>query len=442
MRRIASAVAIAVALGAALSAQGMSATDAYRVKAMLQSAYEAVKRNYYDTKFHGLDWDARYREYQKKIEGAPSLNAGVTLIAAFLEGLKDSHTFFSPPARPYQVDYGYRIAMVGPDAYVTRVRPDTDAETKVKPGDRVVGVNGNAISRDSLASMDYYFNVLSPQQNVRLTVRDPAGQQRDVTVAAKVKQGRQVRDLTGADGGMDFADLVRDQEANDQLLRHRYHEDENVLIWKMPIFNLENAEVDRIFGLARKKAALIIDMRGNPGGYVDTARRMVSNAFDRDIQMAERVSRKGKEQVSARTRGSSAFTGKLIVLVDSQSGSAAEVFARVLQLEERGRVLGDRSAGAVMESRQYPFAVESGTVVIFGVSVTSADLIMKDGKSIEHLGVTPDEVVLPTAADLASGRDPVLARAAQLVCLNLDPVAAGRLFPFEWRKFQPSSSAR
>jgi C-terminal processing protease CtpA/Prc len=435
MRRLGSAVAIVAALGAALSAQGMSATDGYRVKAMLQSAYEAVKRNYYDTKFHGLDWDARYREYQKKIEGAPSLNAGVTLIAAFLEGLKDSHTFFSPPARPYQVDYGYRIAMVGPDAYITRVRPDTDAETKVKPGDRVVGVNGNAIGRDSLASMDYYFNVLSPQQNVRLTVRDPAGQQRDVTVAAKVKPGRQVRDLTGADGGMDFADLVRDEEASDQLLRHRYHDDPNVFIWKMPVFNLENAEVDRLFGLARKKAALIIDMRGNPGGLVDTLKRMVSNAFDRDVQIAERVSRRGKEQVSARTRGSNAFTGKLIVLVDSQSGSAAEMFARVVQLEQRGTVLGDRSAGAVMESRQYPFAVESGTVVIFGVSVTSADLIMKDGKSIEHAGVTPDETILPTAADLAAGRDPALARAAELAGVKLDPAAAGKLFPYEWRKF-------
>jgi carboxyl-terminal processing protease len=434
-RGLAGSLLAAFAVHAALAAQGMSSTDSYRVKAMLQSAYESVKRYYYDSKFHGLDWDARYREYQKKVDGAPSLNAGVTLVAAFLDGLKDSHTFFSPPPRPYQIDYGYRIAMVGPDAYVTRVRPETDAATKVHPGDRVLGVNGNAINRESLASMEYYFNVLSPQQNVKLTLRDPAGQQRDVVVATQVKPGRQVRDFTGADGGMDFADIVRNEEASDHLLRHRYHEAQDVLIWKMPVFNLENAEVDRLFGLARKKAALIIDMRGNPGGLVDTLRRMVSNAFDRDLQIAERVSRRGKEQVSARTRGTNAFTGKLIVLVDSESGSAAEVFARVLQLEERGRVLGDRSAGAVMESRQYPFALESGTVIIYGVSVTSADLIMKDGRSIEHVGVTPDETILPTAADLAAGRDPVLARAAQLVGLDLDPVAAGKLFPYEWRKF-------
>jgi carboxyl-terminal processing protease len=435
-RRAATTAVLLLGLTALPAAQGMSAADSYRVKAMLQNAYESVKRYYYDPKFHGLDWDARYREYQKKLEAAPSLNAGVTVIAAFLEGLKDSHTFFMPPSRPYQIDYGYRIAMVGPDAYVTRVRPETDAEAKVKPGDRVVAVNGNAITRESLSSMEYYFNVLSPQQNVKLTLRDPAGQQRDVVIAAKVKQGRQVRDFTGADGGMDFADIILDQQASDQLVRHRYHEEGDVMIWKLPVFNLEeNAEVDRLFGLARKKAALIIDMRGNPGGYVDMMRRMVSNAFDRDIQIGQRVSRRGKEQVSARTRGSSTFTGKLIVLIDSQSGSAAEVFSRVLQLEERGRVLGDRSSGAVMESRQYPAGIESGTVILWSMSVTSADLLMKDGKSLEHVGVTPDETILPTAADLAAGRDPVLARAASLVGLNLDPVAAGKLFPYEWRKF-------
>lgn len=435
-RRAATTAVLLLGLTALPAAQGMSAADSYRVKAMLQNAYESVKRYYYDPKFHGLDWDARYREYQKKLEAAPSLNAGVTVIAAFLEGLKDSHTFFMPPSRPYQIDYGYRIAMVGPDAYVTRVRPETDAEAKVKPGDRVVAVNGNAITRESLSSMEYYFNVLSPQQNVKLTLRDPAGQQRDVVIAAKVKQGRQVRDFTGADGGMDFADIILDQQASDQLVRHRYHEEGEVMIWKLPVFNLEeNAEVDRLFGLARKKAALIIDMRGNPGGYVDMMRRMVSNAFDRDIQIGQRVSRRGKEQVSARTRGSSTFTGKLIVLIDSQSGSAAEVFSRVLQLEERGRVLGDRSSGAVMESRQYPAGIESGTVILWSMSVTSADLLMKDGKSLEHVGVTPDETILPTAADLAAGRDPVLARAASLVGLNLDPVAAGKLFPYEWRKF-------
>jgi len=71
--------------------------------------------------------------------------------------------------------------------------------------------------------------------------------------------------------------------------------------------------------------------------------------------------------------------------------------------------------------------------MLYAFVVTDADLVMKDGHSLEKMGVTPDEVLLPSGADLASGRDPVMARAAKLAGLDLDSVAAGKLFPFEWK---------
>jgi C-terminal processing protease CtpA/Prc len=72
-------------------------------------------------------------------------------------------------------------------------------------------------------------------------------------------------------------------------------------------------------------------------------------------------------------------------------------------------------------------------VLYFGNSITVADLIMTDGKSLEKTGVVPDETLLPTGADLAGKRDPVLARAAEMLGVKVDPEKAGTFFPKEWR---------
>lgn len=153
--------------------------------------------------------------------------------------------------------------------------------------------------------------------------------------------------------------------------------------------------------------------------------------FDREVKIADRNGRKEMKPVIARKKGDS-FAGKIIVLIDSGSGSAAEIFARVIQLEKRGTVIGDRSAGAVMEALGYSFQIGVDTIIPYGFSITDADVIMSDGKSLEHVGVIPDEVRLPMPKDLSAGHDPVLAYAIQLSGANISAEAAGKLFPIEW----------
>jgi len=126
----------------------------------------------------------------------------------------------------------------------------------------------------------------------------------------------------------------------------------------------------------------------------------------------------------------------VIVLVNGQSGSSAEILARIVQIEGRGLVVGDRSAGAVMEARGFGFSQGGNVLIFYGLSVTDADLVMTDGRSLEHAGVVPDEMVLPKAADLANGHDPALVRAAAIAGLALTPAQAGQLFPVEWRPFK------
>ena len=102
--------------------------------------------------------------------------------------------------------------------------------------------------------------------------------------------------------------------------------------------------------------------------------------------------------------------------------------------EKRAVVIGDRSSGSVMQSRTQRLQVGAKEALSFGVSATNADVIMGDGKSLEHVGVTPDEILLPTAQDMSLHLDPVLSRAATLAGVDLDPKKAGALFPLEWKK--------
>jgi carboxyl-terminal processing protease len=200
----------------------------------------------------------------------------------------------------------------------------------------------------------------------------------------------------------------------------------------MPSFEVDVPTMDKLFIKLHKHQTLILDLRDNPGGYVDSLKYMLGHVFDHDVKIADRISRKDTKPILAKTTGSSAFGGKLIVLVNSQSASAAELFARVVQLEKRGQVIGDQSAGAVMEARELPEWFGTDSKIFYGLSVTSANLLMTDGKSLENTGVTPDDKLLPTAAEVADGKDPVMSHALQLSGITLDSVAAGKLFPYEW----------
>ena len=414
--------------------QQMTSLDRERALEILNNVAHDVQKHYYDPNFHGVDWDAKVLEAKQKIKQETSLNMSLAHIAAALDSLNDSHTFFLPPRRPYHHSYGFQMQAVGDRCYITRVRPASDAEVKgVKRGDEVLTLNGWVPQRDILWKMDYRFNVLRPEAGLKLALRDPAGRERQVGVAAKFKETKRVTDLTLSNGGSDIWDELRNQETQDHLMRARIEElGDELMVLKVPEFLFSQDEVDRWIGRARNHPALIIDLRGNPGGAVDTLKYLVGGIFEDEVKIADRVGRKDMKPEIAKSRGQKAYSGKVVVLIDAKSSSAAELFARLVQLRKRGVVMGDRSSGSVMEARRYTEHLGSDVVVFYGASITESDLVMSDGKSLEHTGVTPDEIVLPTAADMASGRDPVLSHAAATLGVKLSPEEAGKLMPYEW----------
>jgi carboxyl-terminal processing protease len=409
--------------------QTLTKVQQYQITDMLQAAYNEVKSNYYDPQLQGLDWKARYKKYSAMIDNAHNLGEGFRIVAAFLSGLKDTHTFFDPPGRAASFDTGYRFALVGDAWFITQVRPKSDAEAKMHIGDQVVTVDGFNANRNDFNDLQYFLNALAPQASTQFDLRSPAGEERQVVVNSAVKPHMRVLDLRTH--GQDYNDLVRQEENEEHATRSRVIEKGDAAIWKLQQFDVDIREVEKEISIARKHKTLILDLRGNPGGYTDSLQWIVGSLFDHDVKIADRVGRKEHKPQIGKHHGDP-FDGKLIVLVDGGSASSSELLARVIQIEHRGTVIGDRTAGAVMEAKHYSEESGDDVRVFYGISVTDANLIMTDGKSLEKTGVVPDELLLPTGADLAAGRDPVLVRAAELAGVKLDPVEAGKMFPFEW----------
>lgn len=372
----------------ASSQQQMSRIDRGHAEDILHVVAGEVRKHYYDPKLHGLDWDARVEQAKQKIDQANSFSGAMSQIAAALVDLNDSHTFLIPPQHAFRHDYGFQYQIIGHQCFVTRVRPNSDAANKgVTPGDELLSLNGFPVDRNDLWKLQYMFSVLRPQPGLKLELRNPVGARRQVDVMAFVSGNGQVKDLTN---GNDLWDLIREDENEEHLMRARSFElGDQLMVLKLPEFAFSESEVQSMIDKARKHQNLILDLRGNPGGSVETLKLLLGGVFDREVKVADRVGRKETKPEIAKPFHNP-YTGKLVVLIDSKSASASELFARVIQLEKRGTVMGDASAGAVMEARHYSESMGGDTVIFYGASITEWDLIMSDGHSLEHSGVVPD----------------------------------------------------
>src|ERR1700756_1212336 len=407
----------------------ISKYDRERALSILENVAKGIQNLYYDPKMNGLDWNAVIARARVKIVASNSLNEALTQIAGAVSALNDSHTLFRPPARPYYLDFGFQRQMIWSLCFVTRVRPGSDAEAKgLKPGGEILTINGTAPNRQNLWSIDYLDYVLDPRPEMQLQVSYPSGEKQKVEVKAKVTMSSPLAYRPG-NGVMN--DVIRNNENVRHRMRMQLVQLGDVGILKFPWFYYPVSDFYGLSGKIRKDQALIVDLRGDPGGAVETLKYFIAMFFDHDVKLFDRVERKKTSTEVAKSEHHVYFPGKVIVLVDSESASAAEIVARVMQLEKRGTVIGDRTSGSVMEATSVYFA-SSG--VDYGAEVTIANVIMTDGKSIEHRGVNPDELVLLLPADLESGRDPVLAHAAQELGVTISPEDAGKLFPYEWLK--------
>jgi carboxyl-terminal processing protease len=137
---------------------------------------------------------------------------------------------------------------------------------------------------------------------------------------------------------------------------------------------------------------VVLDLRDNPGGYVDAANDVISEFVSQGTSTIL-VSRGGKEDVKKVTGSGRAFTNPLVVLLNENSASASEITAGAIKDHGRAKLVGVKSFGK--GSVQEDFPLRDGDL-----HLTIAIWLTPNRHSIEKTGITPD-----TTATLANAQD-------------------------------------
>ena len=379
-----------------------------------------IKKNYYDPKFRGINLDERFKIAAERIKSLDTHPQIFREIAQAVVEFNDSHTKFFPPAWTNRPEYGFSLQMIGDACYVVDVIKGSDAEAKgVKVGDVVLGLGKYSVSRATLWKLMYLLYNLDPQPAVSLILQTPDLRQRTVTVRARFKPPEERQKER------------RNYDAERKRKPFKCKEvNAEIIACKLYTFSIDIGEIDRMMKEARPYHKFILDLRGNRGGYVKTEVHLTGSFFDRDVKMGDLVTRQKTQERMAKTLKEKVYRGALIVLIDSTSASASEVFARTIQIEKRGKIVGDVSSGAVMTSRVFRLIYLQGRSSFwpYSLNVSVSDLIMSDGKRLEGMGVVPDAPVGPTGRALLEGNDPVLSYATSLFGAKLTPAQAGKFY--------------
>lgn len=156
---------------------------------------------------------------------------------------------------------------------------------------------------------------------------------------------------------------------------------------------------------------LIIDLRGNPGGFLDASVDMASWFLPAGKPIViEKHGGKGNDR-TYRSRGYDIFTDKLkvVVLIDRGSASASEILAGALSEYGKAVLVGEKTFGKGSVQELVPLTKDSS------IKITIAKWYTPEGHSLSLNGLKPDIEVSITEADIKAGKDPQLAKAVEIL---------------------------
>jgi carboxyl-terminal processing protease len=307
----------------------------------------------------------------------------------------DPYTVFFPPeeAKEFAESISGSFAGVGmeigiKDSILTVVAPlkGTPAENAgIQPGDQIVAIDDKPTDDVSVDSA------------VR-QIRGPVG---TTVKLSLIREGNFVE-----------VDIVRDTiivpETEDAFIGETG-------VYRIALYQF-TSNSPRFFAeaLARFNAsgarALIVDLRGNPGGYLEVAVDMVSHFLPKGMPIVTEDFDGKAENVTHTSFGHTTLSKEIsiVVLINNGSASASEIFAGALKDAERATIIGEQSFGK--GSVQALIDLGGGSL-----KVTVARWVTPSGHWIMGNGITPDIEVGRTVDDLRAQKDPQLDRAVKFL---------------------------
>jgi carboxyl-terminal processing protease len=366
-----------------------------------------IEKKFYDPSLNGVDIKKLAEETKAQISGMNDVGQMHAAVWEFVRAVGDSHTRYVPPQLTVFPTFGFKARGVGDDVLVTDVIKDGPAEKAgVKPGDKLLALNGMRVTRDNISDVLYFYRRLRP---VRLLVvdyvRDGAQARLQLEPTFRTETSlRRIDDISGY-----YRDRI---EAENNAAQNPFVYGTVNGVGYVKLRSFSGTLPEEVMWKIKDAKAVIVDLRGNPGGNTEVLKDM-TGFFDRqNTPIADMVGRKKTEKLVSKPQRVN-FDGPLVILVDSGSASASEIFAYHLQRIGRAIVMGDKTMGAV-SAANYLQEHAGNYALDFGLMLTTDKVVFPDGKSIEKLGVTPDVMCLPKPADMAAGKDACLGRAAEI----------------------------
>ena len=357
-------------------------------------------------------WGDTLVEFVPRMVGAGDATDYALAVAELATRIQDSHVTLSSPVldayfgthRP-----AVRVDHVEEQTVVTRVDSDV-VGSELLVGDVVVSVDGE----EAAARRERLGRYLPASTRGRLENKI------DLQLLLGPPSQPAAIAVRGADGRTRHASLPRSLEGLPPRSRPRSGPVYEVLaqgFGYVDLGRLDAAEVDAAFQAVRDTPGLILDMRGSPARG---ARALVPRLAQEDepstlVGIPRYEGRYGsfwldeRTQTDPRSPPAQRYTGRLAVLVDGSSQSAAEHICALIRSSAPATFVGSRTSGA--NGGVTRTILPGGITVNFtGYSVRHAD-----GSRLQRVGIVPDVELHPTLRGIREGRDEVLERAVRLL---------------------------